>query len=630
MDYKLYTNPALRVRLLFLFILTNYLISLFIARSYLSYGPGLNEPLAWIYTRLAFFSHFAMLIGGPAIFLWPFSRFIRSSVQFWILPPTVMFLYQVGLLLDVMIYDLFRFHINGLVINTLTTEGAGDSVKLGSATIITIVLVLSFLAIVEWGGMRIFMHWVSRHTTPLPRYGMRPAFIFLIFLALIVADKLFFAYANFNEMIQITRYHKLYPLYQPLYMDETIEKYLGLEKGGTLIPGSMKTTGLLRYPIEEPGPGPNLKRWNMVWIVIDSWRFDMMNAELTPNIEQFSRKGLVFENHYSGGNATRFGIFPLFYGIYGTYWHQFLAERRSPVFIDLLQKEKYQFKIISSTRLTYPEFRKTIFVNIPPDSIEDHLPGDTAQRDLSIADRFKSFLDNLQKEAPFFAFMFLDAPHAPYHYPKTFEKYHPTVDEVNYFRVKKTDEAVRKDHPLFNRYRNAVSFSDFATNKILNVLKERKLFDRTIVIITGDHGEEFFETGYYGHNTTFSPFQAQVPLILYVPGLRPGKVKQLTSHLDIVPTMLALMGIRTDSSLYSQGRSLLEDHEHPYVVVSGWDTFAMVDRMMTIVLSTESYNAGMTEVRVGHYEEVEDPRAILKKRTAQLIEAARNLRKFLR
>ena len=150
------------------------------------------------------------------------------------------------------------------------------------------------------------------------------------------------------------------------------------------------------------------------------------------------------------------------------------------------------------------------------------------------------------------------------------------------------------------------------------------------ISVVKEISEEFFESGYYGHNTTFSSWQAQVPFILYVPGLKPHKIDRLTSHLDLAPTMLSLIGISTDPSSYSQGMSLLDNKEHPYVIISGWDTFAMVDKDAAIVLSTESYNAGMSEVHIGNYTIAEDPRTIIKAKMGQLAEVTRNLGYFLK
>ena len=226
--------------------------------------------------------------------------------------------------------------------------------------------------------------------------------------------------------------------------------------------------------------------------------------------------------------------------------------------------------------------------------------------------------------------MFPDAPHAPYRYPASFERFTPASDDVNYFFLKKSGTAGADAEPLKNRYRNAIGYADSVIARMLGALEARGLLDRTIVVITGDHGEEFLETGYLGHNSTFSSWQAQVPMILAGPGVRPGRETRLTSHVDVVPTMFELMGITTDPAQYSQGLSLLGPAEHTYVVSSGWDTFGIIEPPITIVLSSESYNARMAEVRVEMYELSDDPRAVLGAKVPLLTQVARDLSSFLR
>src|SRR3989304_10058478 len=150
------------IKELLYFLLGNYILSLFLAREYLPFAPTFDTHMGWFYTRIAFFSHFAMILMTIGIILLPFTLFIRSRIQMWVLPPLIMFLYQTMLLIDVKIYTLFRFHFNGLVFNTLTTEGSWDSVKLGNKTIFTISAVLLLLAIAEWGGMALLMRLNSR------------------------------------------------------------------------------------------------------------------------------------------------------------------------------------------------------------------------------------------------------------------------------------------------------------------------------------------------------------------------------------------------------------------------------------------------------------------------------------
>src|SRR3990172_13053765 len=197
------------------FILGNYILSLFLAREYLSFAPAFDTHMVWFYTRIAFFSHFAMILMTIGIILLPFTLFIRSRIQMWVLPPLIMFLYQTMLLIDVKIYTLFRFHFNGLVLNTLTTEGSWDSVKLGGKTIVTIAVVFLFLALLEWGGMWGLLRFNSRKYVIIRQAHLswRMGLIILIvpLLIVIATDKLLFAYANFYEMTRITRYQKLFP-----------------------------------------------------------------------------------------------------------------------------------------------------------------------------------------------------------------------------------------------------------------------------------------------------------------------------------------------------------------------------------------------------------------------------------
>lgn len=616
-------------RALWAFVAANFLLSLWIAAPYLEFGPSRAEWSGWVFTRVAFLSHFATLAIVLGLVLWPFIVLFASRLPLLFLPPTLFFAYQFVLLVDVRIYALFRFHLNGLVLNTLTTEGSWDSVTLGRGTIITSVLVLAALALAEWGGMAMILRARSRRASPARRRWWAPILVWSLVALVIATDKLGFAYANFHDRLDVTRYQRLFPLYRPLLLDETFERSFGWKKPPPLVAAVPPSGGLLQYPLGEVDFGAAAQRWNIVWIAVESWRADSFNEELMPRLSAFGRRAKVFDRHYSGGNATRFGIFSLFYGLYGSYWHQFLAERRSPVFLDGLQHLGYEVWIASSTQLSYPEFRDTAFVKVPASSIEDRLPGaDAAVRDPVMAERFENFLDR-QGDRPFFAFLFPDAPHAPYHYPPAFERYRPVVDQINYALIKKGKKPAEGEG-LYNRYRNSITYTDTIVARMLQALETRGLLSRTIVVITGDHGEEFFETGYLGHNSAFSAYQTQVPLILYWPGVAPGRETRLTSHLDVVPTMVGLLGIETDPALYSQGRSLLGGEEHRFVVVSGWATVGIIDGDSTLVLSTESYNAGMIEARLPGYVLADDPRRIVSARSRDLMDLTRGLGSFLR
>jgi membrane-anchored protein YejM (alkaline phosphatase superfamily) len=67
-------------------------------------------------------------------------------------------------------------------------------------------------------------------------------------------------------------------------------------------------------------------------------------------------------------------------------------------------------------------------------------------------------------------------------------------------------------------YINASNHLDYQFSRIISTLKKEDLLKETIVIITGDHGEEFMENGRWGHNSTFSQQQIRVPLLIHIPG----------------------------------------------------------------------------------------------------------------
>jgi arylsulfatase A-like enzyme len=75
-------------------------------------------------------------------------------------------------------------------------------------------------------------------------------------------------------------------------------------------------------------------------------------------------------------------------------------------------------------------------------------------------------------------------------------------------------------------------------------LDELGIAQKTMIIITADHGDEFFEHGRKGHHRTLYDEIVRVPLILYVPGAKPqrGEVTMETSTIDIMPTVLGLIG----------------------------------------------------------------------------------------
>lgn len=80
--------------------------------------------------------------------------------------------------------------------------------------------------------------------------------------------------------------------------------------------------------------------------------------------------------------------------------------------------------------------------------------------------------------------------------------------------------------------------------KLMSELKRLKINNKTIVIITADHGNEYYEHGNMGHGRYLYDESVRIPLIIYIPGLKePFKSDALVENIDILPTLLDLLGI---------------------------------------------------------------------------------------
>lgn len=139
----------------------------------------------------------------------------------------------------------------------------------------------------------------------------------------------------------------------------------------------------------------------------------------------------------------------------------------------------------------------------------------------------------------FFMTLNFQRPHYPYTWP---ENFHPPLASCppqmwNY----KPDLL-----PLMrNRYINALQYTDLQIGKVIAFLKSRGLYDDSIIVVLGDHGEAFYEHGQTVHSNVLYNETALTTLVIKSPKgspeLNPGKIPEL---LDLAPTVCSLAGLR--------------------------------------------------------------------------------------
>jgi uncharacterized protein len=555
------------------------LLALVIAQRYFDVSQSDASPGVWLFRLLMLTAHFTTL---AALFLIP----VLLIAAVWPQPRGVVPIgiataaaLLIALLIDTQVYQLYRFHINAGVLNLLFGGAASETfifppemylqASLIAGAMLVIVVLLGSLC---W---RIVVCRPPRKSLSRMSFGALAALVLGFHSSHIVADLV--AYEPLLEQTQVL----------PLRYAATAKRFMramgmGVRERPHSILVARSDRSSVSYPLAPLQCAATKRSPNILVVMIDSWRFDAMNAAITPNIAQFSQRSVRFSDHYSGGNATRIGVFSFFYSIPGTYWHSVLIEKQGPVFIDELLKRHYDVQVFRSAPLQSPEFHRTVFAHLEQPRMRSD-GADPAEWDRDLTDDFLRFLESRAVDKPFFGFLFYDAPHNSVlasNHPLVFE---PSAPAVNYLALdNQTDKTA-----LVNRYWNSLNYVDSLVGEVLLSLEQRSLLDNTIVIITGDHGQEFNDNGrnYWGHSSNFSRYQTSVPFLLYAPAIEPGVLTHRTTHFDVVPTLLSrYFGCTSAPTTYSVGRSLFDAGGRETLVFSEYSDFAIAqdDRIAVV------------------------------------------------
>jgi uncharacterized protein len=548
---------------------------------HLSVSSIANQLLAGLFLFSAFFGQlglFACLAAILPILLvifYPRKKLILSVSVF------TGFLFAYLLSADTFVFGQFHFHLNGVIWKLLTGGQASEIFDLSWLEWLSIGLLSSLLFALEI-GLALFIWKKWRHKPYALHYPVATlACLLFSYYMLAILIKSSTALALNQQAYTIPLYYevlaKLLPGKQALSELESLYRSDFVEIN--------HDNQKLNYPLHPLLYKPVKKPINIVFILIDSWRFDMLNALNTPNIYRFAQESWQFQQHFSGGNGTQPGLFSLFYSLPATYWAATINQHKSPLFMQKLFAENYHMGIFASAELVAPPFNQNIFINVK--NLKTSTIGSTPyDRDKQITKEFKQFIT--QTTSPFFSFLFYDAAHSfcigdsPIH---IFQPNITVCDRLTY--TSHTDPT-----PTFNRYKNALYYIDELVGQDLALLKKRHLLDNTLVLISADHGNEFNDNhqGYWGHASNFTRFQTKIPLIIHWPGQKPLLVKHMTSHYDVVPTLLSrIFGLQNPLMDYSIGQSLFNKKTPTFLLMHSYTNLGLVNNKKIITIFPSGY-----------------------------------------
>jgi arylsulfatase A-like enzyme len=299
---------------------------------------------------------------------------------------------------------------------------------------------------------------------------------------------------------------------------------------------------------------------NVVVVVIDTLRADRLatygyERQTAPFLDGLARRGVVFDG-LSPSSWTKPATASLLTGLHPLR-HQAIARtdalpRAARTLAELLRAEGYRTFGVSANRWVSPPFGFA-------QGFEQLVVGE-ADDSAVLSREIWPALDAI--EEPFFLYVHWMDPHSPYAPRIAWDGGPPPTggpvrvhDLHPYYPLQRDPAALSRARDLYD---GEIRGADDSLARLMRELERRGFLDRALVVVTSDHGEEFEDHGRLNHGASLYQEVVRVPLVFYanppLPAARPGRA----SLLDVVPTLLDLVGVDAPPGHGFDGQSLAE------------------------------------------------------------------------
>jgi arylsulfatase A-like enzyme len=427
----------------------------------------------------------------------------------------------------------------------------------------------------------------------------RHSLLLRCFCSLVIAG-VFVGMSGLGIRAQV-RYFRTAPLAQPLTV---LGGALAFVLGCAFFFGSnIHAQGDSRRSVAADSSKPNV-----LLLTLDTVRADHLSLygyqrNTTPHLAELSREATVFSHATAAGDMTITSHAAILTGTYAS-WngarpHQSASGNgvplsdKYPTLAEILSEHGYStaavvansgfltrewgfdrgfqfFDARGAVRMMPPRKEYLLRYGVRPVL---HRVIDTADFDMmflragEINREAYGLLDRLRSSRrPFFLFLnYMDA-HSPYAPPPQFDQLYPaerdlSIPDARYGELfdqlaeGRGQMSEKERQHYISQYDGGIAYMDAEIGRLIDGLKQRGLYENTLLIIVSDHGEAFGERNLVGHGLSVNEDQVDVPLIVKYPGNNRGqRVEERVDHTDLLPTVLDVTGISPPQFL--QGFSL--------------------------------------------------------------------------
>ena len=296
---------------------------------------------------------------------------------------------------------------------------------------------------------------------------------------------------------------------------------------------------------------------NVILISLDTVRADHLSVygyhrPNTPNLTRLAEEGVVFEQAFTPTPWTvpaHMSLFTSLYPSVHSITHLTPQSDMSKMLPEMLKNAGYQTAAFVAPVLSedygfskgYDHYFRAKRVR-PADIMVDRALEWLAQ------DPSRPVI----RKPPFFLFLHLFDAHHPYEPPWPFDTayvpaYRPNIREISHSHPYAQDKELSTEEltEVVALYDGEIAYTDFAIGRFLDELETLGLYDSSLIVVFGDHGEGFLEHGLMNHGNSVYDELIRIPLLVRFPGGRSAgtTVEEPVQLIDVTPTILREVGM---------------------------------------------------------------------------------------
>lgn len=517
------------------FALFNIILSLLLGSRYLFIADWPSTFAGRLYAIVSWMGHFSFIVFAIYILiLFPLTFVVVSQRLLRVISCALASAGLTLLIFDIAVYQQFQLHLTQLVWDLVINPDEGEMAREWQLIFIGIpIIFLIEMLFATWS-------WQKLRSLNRQRWGKPLACVFISCFILSHSMSIW-ADANFYRPITMQRANL--PLSYPMTARKFLERHGFINQSEyeqRLMSEGNPAAQSITYPLAPLDYSKDESSYNLLMIVVDG----LGNEDVAklPSLQQFADNNLSFSQHYSAGINNETALFGLFYGISPSYLDSVLSSRKNSALFDALNYHHYQLALFSTNGFKSPLFTQAVLADysLPTSRNEDN--------DTTI-NSWRSWLLKNKQSTPWFSFLQING-----------------------------DKHTSASQAQLN--------SQLET--IFTTLKESNILDNTVVVVTSNYHQnnDKQDSQWLVNKDTFNLSQSQVPLVIHWPNVTPQKLDKLTSHQDIMTTLMQhVLGVISPADNYSQGEDLFANtRNHPWIFTGDNETLVVFLQDNTLMI----------------------------------------------